>query len=339
MTDSLAPPESPAYLETDEVPERAHRIFARLWQFETWLRRMVYIELRALLGDDWSNSLPANSRSFEADKHLKHMPTPEMNALSYSSLSNLTRLVRGHWDYFAPYLPPQALWDAKLAEVSQIRHRIAHFRVGHADDHPRLIQFLRDVDKGFWSFCTSYNDADPILPQSEDPVTAHFLPLDPLPWGEIAPQKWARVGHVDKSELIGLTVEVLTRPWANSSHQVHGRPGYLYDINMMAHDGRRFDYARLLERSLKLHDHLAHICLGDHEGALRLTVPTLLGATKVIALVEELLEIARSNVNRSRNPIAPNADALADEWPEYVLGPRDPLAFLDPQMKCTFFGV
>jgi hypothetical protein len=29
---------------------------------------------------------------------------------------------------------------------------------------------------------------------------------------------------------------------------------------------------------------------------------------------------------------------LADEWPEYVLGPSNPLTFLDPEMKCSFFG-
>ena len=197
---------------------------------------------------------------------------------------------------------------------------------------PRLIQFLRDVDKGFWTFCTSYNDAHPILPPSDDPVTAHFLPPDPLPWGEIGPKKWARVGHVNRSKLIGMTVEVLPRPWTSASSEVDGQPGYLYDIPLMAHDGRRFDYARLLECSRKLHAHFAHICLGNEEESLRLTVPTVLGATRVIALVENLLEIARYNVARSRNPIAPAADMLAEEWPEYVLGPRNPLAFLDPQM-------
>jgi hypothetical protein len=32
------------------------------------------------------------------------------------------------------------------------------------------------------------------------------------------------------------------------------------------------------------------------------------------------------------------AKRTADEWPEYVLGPDDPLEFLTPEMRCSFFG-
>ena len=130
-------PPSPIF-EVEDVPEQALRVYARLWQFETWLRRMVYFELRALKGEDWSQDVPAAAGPFEADKALTHMPTPEMSALRYLSLSQLTKLVRGQWRCFEGYLPPQALWDAKLAEISQIRHRSAHFRVGHVEGRPVL---------------------------------------------------------------------------------------------------------------------------------------------------------------------------------------------------------
>ncbi|PAQ06584.1 hypothetical protein [Mesorhizobium temperatum] len=93
MDDSPDKPASTPFDEASEVPERALRIYARLWQFETWLRRMVYVELRALLGDDWSKSIKPNDKAFNSDKYLKHMPTPEMNALSYAPLSQLTRLL------------------------------------------------------------------------------------------------------------------------------------------------------------------------------------------------------------------------------------------------------
>ena len=56
---------------------------------------------------------------------------------------------------------------------------MAHFRLGHEDDLARALQLLRDLDRGFWTFCTSYNDAQPILPASNDPVVQHFLDLDP----------------------------------------------------------------------------------------------------------------------------------------------------------------
>lgn len=339
MTDDRATVPLQPPFECEGVPERALRIYARLWQFETWLRNMVYVELRALRADDWSSAFRLNKSSFEADKYLRHMPTPEMNALSYSQLRDLTELVKGDWACFEPYLPPHDLWSAKLREVSQIRHRMAHFRVGHVDDYARVRQFLRDLDSGFWTFCTSYNAPRPILPQSDDPVTAHFLSLDPLPWGELESRQWARVGMVDHSLVVGVTVEVLTRGWATRTHEVDGVAGHLYDVRLIALDHRHFDYAKLLEASERVHSHLAHACLQTMEGSLRVTLPSVLGHKKVISVVEELLEAARYNVNRSRRPIARDPDAVADEWPEYVLGPKNPLTFLEPAMPCSFFGV
>ncbi len=180
--------------EVAEVPKRVLATYSRLWQLETWLRRMVYVELRALLGDGWSDGLPTSSASMAADKRLTHMPTPEMNALSYAQLSKLQDLITRHWDCFAQYLPPPDIWTAKLAEVSQIRHRVAHFRIGHVDDLQRVLQLLRDVDDGFWQFCTSYNDAQPVIPATDDPVVSRFLPHDPFPWTEVREKEWMRIG-------------------------------------------------------------------------------------------------------------------------------------------------
>jgi hypothetical protein len=87
---------------------------------------------------------------------------------------------------------PTTIWEAKLEEVSQIRHRVAHFRRGHRDDLQRVLQLMRDLDQGFWRFCTSYNDPTPVLPQSDDPVVSHFLHLDLMPWTQVSDGKWAR---------------------------------------------------------------------------------------------------------------------------------------------------
>lgn len=277
--------------------------------------------------------------SRKADKRLTHMPSPEMNALSYSPLSALTKLIGNNWSCFERYFPPKGLWEAKLEEVSQIRNRSAHFRVGHSDDYQRLLQFLRDIDKGFWSFCTSYNTSRPFLPQAGDPVAAHFLELDPFPWTEVNPNEFGRVGIADQSLVIAVTVEALKRPWADASSLVDGTPGHLYDIQLIARDGRKIDYAKLLQHTRALHHHVVHLCLDGGESCLRITLPAVLGSAKVIELVASFLEATRYAVSRSRNPVASDSDALASEWPEYVLGPRDPLTFLDADMPCSFFGV
>jgi hypothetical protein len=333
------PPKGAPFFETAEVPESALRIYARLWQFEIWLRQMVYVELRALRGDAWSDGLPVDSGPRRADKQLTHMPTAEMNALSFSQLSQLTKLVADNWDCFATYLPPQSLWDAKLKEISQIRHRVAHFRTGHVDDHARVVQFLRDIDKGFWQFCTSYNDPSPVLPQEDDRLTDHYIAFDPLPWSEISQGQWARIGHVNKSEPVGMTIEALTRPWTVPSRTVDGCPGILYDVHLMAFEGRQFDYRALLERTRRLHEHFVHIILDNHEESLRVTVPAVLGSDKLINLVGQLREAAHSTLTRRAGHRGERANAIADEWPEHVLGPQSPLSFLAPGMPCSFFNV
>jgi hypothetical protein len=261
-----------------------------------------------------------------------------MSALSYAQFSKIITLIDAYWDCFSVYFPPKPLWTAKLQEVAQIRHRVAHFRVGHEDDLARVKQFLRDIDKGFWRFCTSYNEMHPILPQTSDPVAEHFLPLDPLPWGEFESGKWAQVGFRDKSLPVGLSVRAQRRPWAGNALEA-GKPGHLYDLYLFAQDGRGFDLKLFLERTEPRHKHLVHFCL-DHDGAsVRLTVPSVLGAEPVIELVQYLYDAALNATRRGRSPGAGSPDTLADTWPEYVIGPRNPLTFLDAEMPCSFFAV
>lgn len=334
---NVTPPSPSPTFETPEVPERSLRVYARLWQFETWLRRMVYVELRALLGDDWDATF-TTARHREKDKRLTHMPGPEADALSYGQLSNLLAAIDDHWACFSSYFPPHELWRAKLQEVSQIRHRVAHFRVGHADDYYRLLQFLRDVDGGFWRFCTSYNDVQPVLPQSDDPVTSHFLSLDPLPWVEIDDKCWARVGHVDKSKVVAMTVNVTRRPWAATTARPEAAAGWYYDATLYAQGGRCLDLPRLLETSRRLQPHLGHVMLGHGSDSIRLTLPAVLGVDRVIALLRDFHGLAMNAVRHGPNPIASDPDALASQWPECILGPMDPLSYLAPDMPCTFFA-
>ncbi|MER9222974.1 hypothetical protein NKI48_29585 [Mesorhizobium sp. M0644] len=321
------------------MPIQMVNTYARLWQLETWLRTMVYVELRALFGDAWAQGLNPNSNSFQADKSLTHMPTPEMNALSYAQFSKLIALIDLHWDCFAGYFPPRSLWSSKLEEISQIRHRAAHFRVGHTDDLARVKQFLRDIDMGFWRFCTSYNDSNPILPQSSDPVSSHFLPLDPLPWVELEPRKWAQIGMRDKSLPVGLTVRVQRRTWATAPFQ-QGTPGYLYDFYLFAQDGRGLDMTHLLDHTQPRHRQIVHLCLDSDRASIRLTVPAVLGAPTVINLVQAFYDAACNAVRGGGRGLDRDAmDSLAHAWPEYVLGPSNPLTFLAPEMPCSFFGV
>jgi hypothetical protein len=259
-----------------------------------------------------------------------------MDTLSYAQLSMLAKVIDDNWPLFEHYFPPQNIWRAKLEEVAQIRHRVAHFRCGHADDLQRVRQFLRDLDQGFWRFCTSYNDAHSPLPPNGDPVIAHFLDLDPFPWSKCGDNVWARVGIADPNLIVAVSIEISQRPWAAVVEPGDGSPGYLYDIHFHARNGRCFVYEDFLKGADAIHRHVAHICLGGLDNHVRLTIPAVLSSGRIIEIVQRCLDVARWTVTRSHWREGA-AERIADEWPEYVLGPNDPLGFLTPDMRCSVF--
>lgn len=320
------------------------KTYARLWQLERWLRRIVYVELRALAGDAWEANVkaaPKAERSRGADKRLTHMPTPDYTMVSFAQLADLDATILDNWNLFKPYLPPQKQWEARMDESKQIRHRVAHFRSVHDDDLARVTQLLRDLDDGVWRFCTSYNDPQPILPPSDDPVVARFLEHDPFPWSEVAKGRWARVGIRDPNALFAMNVGVLRRPWEEGDWPdlVAGTPGYLYDVHIHASPNRTLDCAQFLIDTKPLHDHLVYI----HPNGpryIRLTIPAVLGKQAVSELLSTMLRWTPNALGSTWRYRDENADAkLASEWPEYVLSPfDDPMSFLGPENPCSVFG-
>ncbi|MBN9408140.1 MAG: hypothetical protein J0H69_03230, partial [Burkholderiales bacterium] len=272
------------------------------------------------------------------DKRMTHMPTPEDDVLSFIQLSELQRVIADHWHLFQTYLPPKSIWEAKLEEVVAIRHRIAHFRSLHRDDLQRVRQFLRDIDQGFWRFCTSYNDPYPVLPQTNDPVVKHFLPFDLFAWAEVSDKRWARIGHAGPSEHLTMTVESLRMPWTTWSAPVAGQAGHIYDVSVMARGAYRYDYRKLLQWTKAQHKHVVHLRLCSSGASFRVTLPAILGAPKLIEIIEAFHDGALNCVHPFLDEhSATGIDAIARDFPEYVLGPQNPLTFLAPDMPCAFF--
>lgn len=338
----------------DELPPDRLTSYARLWQFETWLREMVYVELRSRYGDNWMTRIAGSSaRAQSADRRLTYMPTRETYPTNYVTLETLLRTIGSNWYLFKPYLPARSLWRAKIDEVSQIRNRVAHFRRGHTDDLKRIEQLLRDIDAGFWQFCTSYNDSRPVLPPTNDPVIREFLELDPFPWSEIEDNEWARIGIADPNETLAVQIEVLRRQWLNSRvpRRIPGKYGYLYNVMIMVRGNRNFDYANVLRNTRSIHSSLCHICLTSSSDTIRATIPAILGQSRIIELIRKLVQAGRNGLRPGR-PM-PSFDQLlrysdertramdqfVQQWPEYVLGPSNALTFLAPDMPCSIFGV
>ncbi|WGZ90030.1 MAG: Swt1 family HEPN domain-containing protein [Candidatus Thiocaldithrix dubininis] len=323
-----------------DINEEAVVVYAYLQMLEKWLREMVYVELKAKKGNSWFN-FHKTKNTYDSDKKYTHMSTPESSPLSYLSFGELQKLIKNNWEIFSPYLPPQNIWDAKLEEIDNIRNRIAHFRSLHEQDLNRVLQFLRDIDQGFWRFCTSYNDSFTVLPADNDSVTNKFADLDPFFPKQIDEKRWVTVGHAPPDLLYIVSIRVIRRLWCDTSDKIEGTPGYLYDLNIVIRGQRQYDYKRFLSASKKLHSKFVHICLDHQSNSIRITIPANYGSEEVINIIEQLIEITEHTIIPSRGIVDiddTSVKKLADEWPEYVLSPKNPLTFLDSEMPCSFFN-
>ena len=330
--------------DVHELPNRLLHTYARVWQLETWLRRLVYVELRAHLGDQWQAAVETAgaARSKASDKKLAHMQTSEEDPLSYLQLSDLRRVIEAHWTLFEKYLPPQKQWDARMDEVAQVRNRVAHFRMGNERDLERVVFLLKDLDNGFWRFCTSFNDEHLLLPPSDDPVIEHFLPLDPLPLVVISGNTWARVGSVGEDVWFGVTVNVTKRAWAAAATPVTGQPGYLYDFRLFLRGNRPryFELETWLRNTRRMHQHCVHIALPDLADEIRIVIPAVLGRDQIVEVLETMIERAKECAQSGERPnYNGTVQTLADSWPEYVIGPHHPLLLLTGDMPCSIFQV
>ena len=341
---AAAPPSADRETSSIWPPLPAGRLdcYISLWQLELWLRELVYLELKSRYGTDWAKYLVAlRPGPQRADSRLTHMPTRERGPLSYLTFDALIKTISRHRRLFAPYLPVRSVWDARIEEVAQIRNRVAHFRQGHARDLARVRQLLADIDKGIWTFCTSYNDAHPIYPPERDKVARAFIDLDPFPWGLTGDGALIRTGNAPRDMIMSVTIEMLRRPWlkANLRGQIGGKYGYLYDVHLGARQNRAFDYANLLSNTKRLHERCCHIFLDAYAGTLRLTIPCVIGASVITDTIRRFTEMAHHALRPSHAGLLRGGVAsLVQDWPEYVLGPDDPFSLLGPNMPCTMFG-
>ena len=329
--------------ELDKISEKNEEsiaVYARLWQFEMWLREMVYVELKSKKGKNWINFRKTKS-TYEEDKKLQHMPTPDKSPVTYLTFPELTKLIKNNWNLFSAYLPPLKQWEAKLEEIVNIRNRIAHFRQGHRDDLDRVLQLLRDIDTGFWKFCTSYNNIHPVLPQENDPVTKKYVDPDPFAPKQISDNEWATFGHAPNDMLYIVSVNTIKRIWAEESETIDGVSGYIYDVNIHIRNKRQFNYSSFLLQTNSLHSEIIHILLDTFSTSIRVTLPAVLGSIRVIEIIDKLIHATENTMTISKmiNADDLSVQKLSEEWPEYVLGPKNPLTFLSPDMPCSFFNV
>jgi hypothetical protein len=106
----------------------------------------------------------------------------------------------------------------------------------------------------------------------------------------------------------------------------------------MARGAYRYDYRKLLQWTKAQHKHVVHLRLCSSGASFRVTLPAILGAPKLIEIIEAFHDGALNCVHPFLDEhSATGIDAIARDFPEYVLGPQNPLTFLAPDMPCAFF--
>lgn len=251
---------------TNNVPAKALALYGRWWQFETWLRSLAYVELRAKYGIKWTERLDTSTTNRQANDRQRHyMSSPDWeDPLAYLDASKLFDLVDTNWDLFEPSLIEQDAWRGRRAELLKIRHRIGHMRRPHRDDLNRLEQTLRDLDKGALRSILAYQrEYEPLDLCSEDhPIIRSWV------YGE---HKIAErlIDHAARNYGTNFRLSLVRRPWVSPS--LHGGKlngdtvGYLWHAHFNFRD--RYPQVPQLWRSRHLdavtRKHLVHLLVSD----------------------------------------------------------------------------
>lgn len=275
---------------------------------------------------------------------ISQSPGSPNDPLWFISFDSLLKIVfdRKLWKLFLPYLTTKQLVRAKFIELMPIRHRIAHCRALHPDDLARVEHVVRDFDHGFWTFCTSYNNSLIFRRgvAKRDPVFEYV---------ETGLQSATRTE---------VAISFLERPTSRlrKGWSAAGRQGVLYDVRFIAHHPNRFKSAEILRCTSERHADIVHIFLDSMEQSIRVTIPAVLGATKVIDIIGRFDYVCRNTTTPFGHPVGEPTEEhddlrkhvkhaqaamsrVASQWPHYVIPPGNPLSFLDPDCPCSFFGL
>jgi len=316
--------DTPQQWTYEPVPPSAVRLFRMSWQLETWLRMLVYVELRAAR-QDWEQPIQKHvqgwpPRSLQSDKRLHHMATPHQAALSYLTFGELWDVISDadNWPLFAPYFPPKENADVRVKEVKTIRNRVAHFRQPHPQDAARLELFLRDMEAGIRRFCSRYTIGKRPRDPADDPVTKRLA------------ESWEHIGYGielwrPNGDWLYAPPPNTQRPLLNAHLELLTHASYargslertIYRITTSAPLSGRIDAVGFFEQTKSIHTDIIHILL-CMDNRLAVTIPAVHGIERMVELIATVLS---ASLNSARSQTGRSLDRARLEWPEYVLWP------------------
>ncbi|MBS1870242.1 MAG: hypothetical protein JSS99_11320 [Actinobacteria bacterium] len=242
------------------VPPEALSFFGRWWQLETWLREVIYVELRAKYGCAWSEHLSGKTPKRAAgDATNAYMASADAGELlAYADVADLFGLIEAQWDLFAPLLPPLRRWQGTTDVLRELRNRNAHCRRPHKDDLARIEQVLRDLEDGAWRFYASYLETRPIH-DSNDPLAKSWVR------GK-HPTASRLLKHADRQYDVRIRLSYSVRPWAAAPkrERISGTEGVLWHAMWLV-GGRDLNVVDLwneIDRDPVVRDGVIHVLVG-----------------------------------------------------------------------------
>ena len=211
---------------SNNMPPVATALYGRWWQLETWLRSLIYVELRAAFGSSWADKLPKDSENRQdKEQTIQHMATPDAQArLAYTDASTLFSIIDKHWELFEAALITKSSWMGRVGELSHIRNRIGHCRRPHTDDLARLEQMLRDLEGGAFCALSAFNRQWPLEADRNEPLVKSWVNGE----HEVATRL---LKHAHRQYETSFTIRWSCRPWAKqlpAKDSISGTKGYLW---------------------------------------------------------------------------------------------------------------
>jgi len=207
------------------VPFEAIAFYGRWWQFERWLRDMVYLELRAKHGGAWLSLLGCSpAKRAEIDAANSYMASADSNEIiAYVDVSILFDIIAEQWELFELFLPARKRWEGLVDVLGSLQNRNAHCRGPHRDDLSRIEQALRDLEPGAWSFYATFAETTGLTRNSKDPMARHWV---------VSKHDTARrlLKHAESQYDTSFSLKYTVRPWATqpSVNRVSGCEGVIW---------------------------------------------------------------------------------------------------------------
>jgi len=221
------------------MPSASAALYARWWQLESWLRELLYVDLRARFGERWADEGKVTSVRQEQDAAFTHMLGADSeNPLAYLDYSQIVERINQHWELFEYALITRTAWEGRQEELKRIRHKIGHVRRPHPDDVSRLEQTLRDLERGAFLAVASFNDErTPDVKEHRDAVTQGWI-------ARTHDDAQRLIRHAERQYETTLHLRSTRRPWAKLPKESRHAPGLLWKADFFMR-GRAVDAQRL----------------------------------------------------------------------------------------------